>query len=132
MSHGTNEDHKKLFETIRGLEKELDRRTTILADLQGPTLRVGKFKGDKALLVKGDTFVLDSEAKPADSTRVNLPHAEIFDAVTDVTRLLIDDGKLLLSVASAGPERLHPLIEVDGQLFNTTSHKATDVLLPAR
>src|SRR3546814_19818399 len=55
MSHGTHEDHKKLIETIRGLAKELDRPTTILADLQGPKLRVGKVKGDKQLLATGDT-----------------------------------------------------------------------------
>ncbi|TMJ12911.1 MAG: pyruvate kinase, partial [Alphaproteobacteria bacterium] len=58
MSHGTHEDHAKLIETIRGLEKELDRPTTILADLQGPKLRVGKFEGGGADLKKGQTFVL--------------------------------------------------------------------------
>src|SRR3546814_1957713 len=130
MSHGTHEDHKKLIETIRGLEKELDRPTTILADLQGPKLRVGKFKGDKALLVKGDTFVLDREAKPGDSTRVNLPHAEIFDAVKDGTRLLIDDGKLVLRVVSAGPERIETLIEVGGQISNKKGLNVPDVVLP--
>src|SRR3954471_1287778 len=52
MSHGTHEDHRKLIETIRGLEKELDRPTTILADLQGPKLRVGKFAGGGADLKK--------------------------------------------------------------------------------
>ena len=46
MSHGTHKDHARLIETIRALEKELDRPTTILADLQGPKLRVGKFEGD--------------------------------------------------------------------------------------
>src|SRR3546814_10499581 len=48
MSHGTHEDHKKLIETNRGLEKELDRPTTIIADIQGPKLRVGRSEAHKS------------------------------------------------------------------------------------
>ena len=62
MSHGTHQDHRKLIETVRGLEKELDRPTTILADLQGPKLRVGKFGGEGAVeLEKGQVFVFDRD-----------------------------------------------------------------------
>src|SRR3546814_14907177 len=57
MSHGTHEDHKKLIETIRGLEKELDRPTTNLADQQGPHLRRGQLRGDKARLDMGHTLI---------------------------------------------------------------------------
>src|SRR6187402_3493009 len=53
MSHGNHADHAKLIGHIRALESELERPTTILADLQGPKLRVGRFKGDKAELRKG-------------------------------------------------------------------------------
>src|SRR3712207_5804716 len=56
MSHGAHADHKKLIDTIRGLEKELERPTTILVDLQGPKLRVGKFAGDRAELKRGQKF----------------------------------------------------------------------------
>ena len=65
MSHGTHADHKKLIEIIRGLEKELERPTTILADLQGPKLRVGKFAGDRAEVAKGDRFAFDRDKKGA-------------------------------------------------------------------
>src|ERR687893_2905981 len=78
MSHGTHADHKKLIETIRTLEKELERPTTILADLQGPKLRVGKFTDGKASLKTGNTFVLDRSTKAGDASRANLPHREIF------------------------------------------------------
>ena len=62
------------------LEKELDRPTTILADLQGPKLRVGKFAGDKARCSKtGQTFVFDRDEAPGDASRVDLPHREIFE-----------------------------------------------------
>src|ERR687893_1676883 len=71
MSHGTHADHKKLIETIRTLEKELERPTTILADLQGPKLRVGKFAEHKAVLEKGQKFVFDRNSAPGDVNRVN-------------------------------------------------------------
>src|SRR3954467_5524880 len=96
MSHGPHEDHRKRIETIRALEKELDRPTTILADLQGPKLRVGRFEGGSAMLEKGQAFVFDRDKAPGDAHRANLPHKEIFGAVDKGTRLLVDDGKLVL------------------------------------
>ena len=75
----------------------------ILADLQGPKLRVGKFKDGKADLVAGQTFTLDDNDTPGDNTRVFLPHPEILEAVEPGHRLLIDDGKLaLVAEASDG------------------------------
>ena len=130
MSHGTHADHRKLIETIRGLEKELDRPTTILADLQGPKLRVGRFKGDKAMLETGATFFLDRDAKLGDATRVNLPHNEIFDAVEKGTRLLVDDGKLVLRVVGVTPERIETLVEVGGAISNNKGLNVPDVVLP--
>ena len=58
MSHGTHADHAKRIAAIRALEAELDRPTTILADLQGPKLRVGRFAGDKAELKTGQALRL--------------------------------------------------------------------------
>src|SRR5687768_6834475 len=112
MSHGTHKDHAQLIEMIRALEKELDRPTTILADLQGPKLRVGKFEGDKAMLKKGQTFILDRKTKPGDSKRVNLPHKEIFEALEPGTRVLIDDGKLVLRVQKVNADEIETLVEV--------------------
>src|SRR4051794_456877 len=98
MSHGTHSDHARAIEIIRGLEKELDRPTTILADLQGPKLRVGRFEGGGATLDKGQRFVFDRDKAPGDSHRANLPHKEIFGAVHEGTRLLVDDGKIVQRV----------------------------------
>lgn len=130
MSHGTHADHKKLIETIRGLEKELERPTTILADLQGPKLRVGHFKDGKAMLEKGATFILDRDRQLGDSDRVNLPHPEIFDAVKEGTRLLVDDGKLVLRVTRIAPERIETLVEVGGTISNNKGLNVPDVVLP--
>ena len=130
MSHGTHADHKQLIDAIRGLESELDRPTTILADLQGPKLRVGKFKGDRATLEKGQTFVFDSEKALGDSSRVTLPHREIFEAVEIGTRLLVDDGKLVFRVVEVGNGRILAQVETGGTISNNQGLNVPDVVLP--
>jgi len=130
MSHGTHAEHLKLIETIRSLEKELDRPTTILADLQGPKLRVGRFVGDKALLRKGQGFVLDHDPTPGDSRRVALPHREVFDSVEPGMRLLVDDGKIVLRVATVAPDRIKTKVEVGGTISNNKGLNVPDVVLP--
>src|SRR3954463_12485587 len=72
FSHGTHDDHAKSVAAIRALEKKVGQPITILMDLQGPKLRVGTFKGDAAVLQQGQTFRLDLDPAPGDSTRANL------------------------------------------------------------
>src|SRR3982750_2130446 len=96
MSHGSQAEKAKRGETIRAREKSLPRPMTILFDLQGPKLRVGKFKGGSAVLTEGHMFVLDRDKGLGDATRVELPHPELFEAVKKDARLLIDDGKIRL------------------------------------
>jgi pyruvate kinase len=130
MSHGTHADHAKLIEAIRGLEKELDRPTTILADLQGPKLRVGRFAGGSAMLENGQTFVFDRDTAEGDATRANLPHKEIFTAVEPGTRLLIDDGKIVQRVTAVHPDRIEAVVEVGGRISNNKGVNVPDVVLP--
>lgn len=130
MSHGTHADHLKLIEIIRGLEKELERPTTIMVDLQGPKLRVGKFAGDSAALKKGQIFTFDRDNAPGDGKRVNLPHKEIFEAVKPGTRLLVDDGKLVFRVREAGKDAIRTRVEVGGTISNNKGLNVPDVVLP--
>jgi len=130
MSHGTHKDHRELIETIRMLEKELDRPTTILADLQGPKLRVGLFEGGGVDLERGQTFVFDRDHAPGTSKRAELPHREIFGGVEKGTRLLLDDGKLVQRVVSATPDRIETRVEVGGRLSNNKGVNVPDVVLP--
>jgi pyruvate kinase len=130
MSHGSHADHRQLIEAIRGLEKKLERPTTILADLQGPKLRVGRFAGGSAMLEKGQSFVLDQDEAPGDATRVRLPHREIFDAVGEGARLLVDDGKLVLRVTVAASGRLETIVEVGGRISDNKGLNVPDVVLP--
>src|SRR5829696_2348480 len=106
MSHGDQKQKAKLVDAIRALEKELRRPTTILFDLQGPKLRVGHFEGGRAMLEKGKRFILDRDDKAGDSKRVQLPHVELFESVRPGTSILIDDGKVRLSVLEADDEHI--------------------------
>jgi len=130
MSHGNQADHAQTIEHIRALEKSLGRPTTILADLQGPKLRVGAFAEGKALLETGRSFVLDRDQTPGDATRVCLPHRELFVALEEGSRLLLDDGKLVLRVTSAGHDRIETRVEVGGTLSNNKGLNVPDVVVP--
>ncbi len=96
MSHASHDMMRMLISRIRAVEVESGRPIGILADLQGPKLRVGKFTATSVELVPGQTFTLDNRDEPGDNTRVYLPHPEILEAVKPGHRLLIDDGKLHL------------------------------------
>src|SRR5438067_9610896 len=96
MSHGTQADKAQLVDSIRALERDLHRPTTILFDLQGPKLRVGDFGGGSVMLERGGEFRLDRDSSLGDQHRVELPHPELFSAVGKGDRLLIDDGKIRL------------------------------------
>lgn len=96
MSHSSHEMMRDLIAKIRSVEKKFGRPIGILADLQGPKLRVGKFKNGSEELKIGQTFTLDNKDEPGDNKRVFLPHPEILEAVKTGHRLLIDDGRLQL------------------------------------
>ncbi|MBB6124161.1 pyruvate kinase [Sphingobium subterraneum] len=130
MSHGSHEDHAANVAHIRALEKEYGRPTTILADLQGPKLRVGTFRDGSVELKVGATFVLDRDDTPGDVHRVALPHPEIHAALLPETRLLLDDGKIVLRVKSCGDGRIETRVEVGGTLSNRKGVNVPDVVVP--
>ena len=130
MSHGTHDDHRATIVAIRGLESILGRPTTILADLQGPKLRVGIFAGGKVMLETGATFRLDHDPAPGDATRVCLPHREIFAALQLGSRLLLDDGKLVLRVTDKTDDAITTRVEVGGALSNQKGLNVPDVVVP--
>ena len=130
MSHGDQAGKVPLIEAIRAMERKLGRPSTILADLQGPKLRVGKFDGGKVVLTTGATFFLDRDAKLGDATRVELPHREIFEAIEPGARLLLDDGKLVLRVVDCEGDRIETRVEVGGALSNSKGLNVPDVVLP--
>ena len=82
FSHGSVETHRQNLESIRNLEKKYDHATCVLADLQGPKLRVGDFKTTQEELKKGQKFILDTNVALGDDKRVNFPHSEIYEHLT--------------------------------------------------
>lgn len=130
MSHGDQASKVEVIQAIRALEKRYGRPTTILADLQGPKLRVGRFAAGRVELAHGATFVLDRDPTPGDASRVELPHREIFAAVEPGARLLLDDGKLVLRVIDHEADRIITNVEVGGTLSNNKGLNVPDVVLP--
>ncbi len=130
MSHGAHAEKAEIIKHIRALEKQFERPTTILFDLQGPKLRVGKFSDGKVELKTGSTFILDRDPAPGTAKRVELPHHEIFLAITEGARLLLDDGKLVLRVSKVEADKITTRVEVGGMLSNNKGLNVPDVVLP--
>ena len=130
MSHGTQADKVALIAAIRGLEKKIGRPMTILCDLQGPKLRIGSFADGKVEVMVGDAFRLDRDPAPGDATRVCLPHREVFAALKVGTRLLLDDGKVVLRVKSRDDDAIMAEVEVGGVLSNNKGLNVPDVVVP--
>ena len=130
MSHGTHDDIRARHAIIRAVEAEVGSPIGILADLQGPKLRVGVFAGDSAELVPGQAFRLDLDPAPGDATRVQLPHKEIFDALEPGAALLVNDGKIRLKVKDCGPTFANCTVVVGGTISNRKGVNVPDVVLP--
>jgi pyruvate kinase len=130
FSHGSHDDHDKSFAMIRDLEKKLGRPIGILADVQGPKLRVGRFSGGRVQLQTGQSFQLDLNPTPGDVSRVQLAHPEILAAASIGTNLLLDDGKLRLRVTRVRPDHLMTEIVTGGMLSDRKGVNVPDMVLP--
>ena len=130
MSHTSPDRMRELVAMIRGVERDTDRPIGILVDLQGPKLRLGTFHGGSATVKIGDTFVLDSDPAAGDATRAFLPHPEIFAGVEPGHTLLIDDGKVRLTVTAAQPKRMVTRVEVGGKLSDRKGVSLPDSTIP--
>jgi len=130
FSHGSHENHAKSIEMIRALEKKFNRPIGILADVQGPKLRVGQFQSGRVQLQAGQSFMLDLNPAPGDTRRVCLPHPEIMEAATIGATLLLDDGKLRLRVVRKRDDHLMTEIMNGGVLSDRKGVNIPDVVLP--
>ncbi len=130
FSHGTHNDHFASIGMIRDLERKTGRPIGILADVQGPKLRVGRFAGGRVQLQTGQAFQLDLNPTPGDATRVLLDHPEILAAAHIGTNLLLDDGKLRLRVTRVRPDHLLTEIVTGGPLSDRKGVNVPDMVLP--
>jgi len=130
MSHGDHEEIRERHAIIRQVEKDLNNPVGILADLQGPKLRVGVFANEAEELENGAAFRLDLDDTPGDVTRVCLPHREIFAALEVGTTLLVNDGKIRLKVTACGSDFADTEVIAGGTISNRKGVNVPDVVLP--
>lgn len=131
MSHSSHAVLEARVKQIRAIEADFGRPIGILADLQGPKLRLGTFANPPVMLEKGQSFILDSDPAPGDNARVHLPHPEILEALRPGHRVLIDDGKLMFVVTEAEPKKAIIRVEVTGPISNKKGVSLPDTLLPS-
>ena len=130
FSHGSHADHAERHAMIRQVEKNVGRPISILADLQGPKLRVGQFENGFAILEVGQRFSFDTQDKLGDQQRVRLPHPEIFAAIQVGHELLIDDGKLRLVTREVHADRIVTEVTVGGKISDRKGVNLPGTLLP--
>ncbi|CRL13202.1 pyruvate kinase [Phaeobacter italicus] len=130
MSHGSHEEIAEKHRIIRKVEADLDSSIAILADLQGPKLRVGVFANGFEELVEGAKFRLDLDTAEGDLNRVCLPHPEIFEALEPGAHLLVNDGKIRLRVETCGEDFANCVVTTGGTISNRKGVNVPDVVLP--
>ena len=119
FSHGKAQDHIDRANLVREAAQRAGREVAIMADLQGPKIRVGKFAEGKVILEPGATFVLDaSRAEPGDVHGVGLDYKELPRDVKAGDVLLLNDGLIVLAVDAVRGEQVHTTVRQGGELSN--------------
>jgi pyruvate kinase len=130
FSHGSHAQKRQLFQDIRQVENDTGRPIGILADLQGPKLRVGNFANGRIDLATGERFRFDLDPALGNEARAPLPHPEVFEVLQRGTELLLDDGKLRLKVTDCGLDFADTEVLVGGRLSDHKGVNVPDVVLP--
>jgi len=130
FSHGELEDHRKVYETIRSVEREKNRPIAIIADLQGPKLRLGTFENTEIKLEAGQNYRFDMDMAPGDHTRAPLPHKEIFKAISVGDILLINDGRMRFEVTQTHADWMAAKVITAGILSNRKGVNLPGAYLP--
>ena len=118
FSHGSHAGHAKTIADVRAAEAQVGRPLAVLADLQGPKLRLGEFLDGAIRLKAGQSLRLDLHGAPGDAARICVPHPEIFAALRTGAEVLLDDGKVRLRVVKHGPDYADTIVESGERLSN--------------
>ncbi len=124
FSHGGHIDHAATIANVRAAELEVGRPLAVLADLQGPKLRLGEFADGQVRLKVGQDFRLDRNPQPGDASRACVPHAEIFAVLKPGADILLDDGKVRLRVAKCGADFAETIV-ISGETLS--DHKGLNL-----
>ncbi len=118
FSHGTADDHRQRAEIVREAARQVGREVAIMADLQGPKIRVGKFENNKTMLVAGNPFILDANCTLGNNERVGLDYKDLPRDLRAGDVLLLNDGLIVLDVVRVIGEEIHTTVKVGGELSN--------------
>lgn len=130
FSHGTHKEHKERLNIVRRLSKQKGLHIAVVADMQGPKLRVGEFRDGKVLLEEGQKFVLDMKNELGTKERVTLPHKEIFAAIKAGDELLLNDGNIILEIQSCAKDSAITIVKVGGELSGHKGVNLPNIKLP--
>ncbi|NWK94565.1 pyruvate kinase [Sphingobium lactosutens] len=130
FSHGSHADHAARIQLVREIERDTGRPIAIMADLQGPKLRLATFATGGVDLVPGQAFRLDLSMAPGDATRVGMPHAEIFAALEPGADLLLDDGRVRLTVVACSADHADTRVVSGNRLSDRKGVNVPGVVLP--
>ena len=130
FSHGEHGDHQSRLSAIREVEQMAGTPIGVIADLQGPKIRIGTITGGAVELLPGASFRLDLTDRPGDGNRAPLPHPEVFAALESGMDLLIDDGKIRLTVLEAGADFAGCEVVTGGRLSDRKGVNLPQALLP--
>ena len=118
FSHGTADDHRQRAEHVREAARQTGREVAIIADLQGPKIRVGKFENGKTTLEPGQPFILDATCELGNDERVGLDYRDLPRDLKPGDVLLLNDGLIVLTVSRVIGEEIHTIVKVGGDLSN--------------
>ncbi|TDB03246.1 pyruvate kinase [Halomonas marinisediminis] len=120
FSHGTAADHRHRLTRVREIAARQGRSVAALGDLQGPKIRIARFRDGAVELAEGATFILDMalEGDAGDETRVGCDYKQLIEDVVTGDRLLLDDGRLVLDVTAVAGQAIHTTVTVGGRLSN--------------
>jgi pyruvate kinase len=119
FSHGTAQDHIARAKLVREIALKVGKPVALMADLQGPKIRVGKFADGKVMLVNGERFVLDAaRTEPGAIDGVGLDYKELPRDVKPGDTLLLNDGLIVLTVDAVRGEQVHTVVKIGGELSN--------------
>jgi len=130
FSHGEHKDQKARYDLIRAAETTFGRPIGVIADLQGPKIRVGTFAEGEVELETGASFRLDMDERPGDATRTPLPHAEIFASLAVGQDILINDGRVRLRVEEVGPDFAQTSVVTGGEIGDRKGVNLPSAILP--
>ena len=130
FSHGTHAEHATRMEAVRAIEAEHGRPISVLADLQGPKLRIGQMSGGGIDLEPEQAFRLDLDDAIGDQDRAPLPHPEVFSALREDTRILLNDGKIRLRVTEVGDGFADTVVTAGGHLTDRKGVNVPNAVLP--